>query len=252
VDPLLSDPAVEVRGLVITSGSRVLQRDLDFGVDGGRALALVGESGSGRRALFRSLVGLEAPAEGDVYYSGEALWASSERDRRRLMAELGVVLAGGALLSTKTLLENVALPLEAHTRLSNRDVRSLAHLKLALFGLAGYESHYPTEVDIQRRVCAALARATALDPALLFCEQPTAGLDPGAAAFVRDAIFRARDDMGTTLVVMTNDVAFVLAADEAVFLGVESKTLKARGSPAWLREHAADADVRAFLAGPRA
>lgn len=248
----MSVPAVEVRGLVITSGSRVLQRDLDFEVDGGRALAIVAESGSGRRALFRSLVGLEAPAEGDVYYGGEALWAASDRDRRRLMAQLGVFLAGGGLLSTKTLLENVALPLEAHTRLSARDVRSLAQLKLALFGLAGYESHYPTEVDIQRRVCAGLARATALDPAVLCCEQPTAGLDPRAAAFVRDAIIRARDDMGATIVVLSNDLAFVLAADEAVFLGVESKTIKAKGSPAFLRDHATDADVRAFLLGPHA
>ena len=248
----MSGAAVEVKGLVITSGSRVLQRDLDFEVGRGRALAIVAESGSGRRALFRSLVGLEAPAEGDVYFAGEALWSASERDRRRLRGQLGVLLAGGALLSTKTLVENVALPLEAHTRLSARDVRSLAQLKLALFGLAGYESHYPTEVDIQRRVCAGLARATALDPAFLLCEQPVAGLDPGAAAFVRAAILRARDDMGTTLVVLSNDLAFVLAADEAVFLGVESKTIKAKGSPAFLRDHAPDAEVRTFLQGPRA
>lgn len=248
----MSAPAVEVRGLTITSGSRVLQRDLDFEVEEGRALAIVAESGSGRRALFRSLVGLEAPAEGDVYYGGEALWAASEHDHRRLMTRLGVLLAGGALLSTKTLLENVSLPLEAHTRLSARDVRSLAQLKLALFGLAGYESHYPTEVDIQRRICAGLARATALDPALLLCEQPTAGLDPRGAAFVREAILRARDDMGTTVVVLSNDLALVLEADEGVFLGVESKTVKAKGRPAWLRDNAQDPDVKAFLAGPRA
>ena len=241
-----------VRGLVITSGSRVLQRDLDFEVGAGESLAIVAESGSGRRALFRSLVGLEAPAEGDVFYWGEGLWAASEGERRRMTARAGVLLAGGALLSTKTLLENVALPLEAHTRMSARDVRALAQLKLALHGLAGYESHYPAEVDIQRRVCAGLARATALDPALLFCELPTAGLDPRAAAFVREAIVRARDDMGATVVALSNDLAFVLAADQAVFLGVETKTMRAKGSPALLRDSAADADVRAFLQGPRA
>ncbi len=248
----MSPPAVEARGLVITSGSRVLQRDLDFAVEAGHALAIVAESGSGRRALFRSLVGLEPPAEGDVYLAGEAIWAASERDRRRRMSRLGVLLAGAALLSTKTLLENVALPREAHTRLSARDVRGLAQLKLALLGLAGYESHYPTEVDIHRRIAAGLARATALDPAVLFCEQPTAGLDPRAAAFVREAVLRVRDEMGATIVVLTNDLAFVLAADEAVFLGVDTRTIRARGRPAWLREHAPDADIRAFLAGPRA
>lgn len=243
---------MEARGLVITSGSRVLQRDLDFQVPAGQALAIVAESGSGRRALFRSLVGLEAPAEGDVFLWGESLWTAEEPARRRLAARLGVLLAGGALLSTKTLLENVCLPLEAHTRLGARDVRALAALKLALYGLAGYESHYPTEVDIHRRICGGLARATALDPGIVFCELPTAGLDPKAAAFVREAILRARDDMGATVVALSNDLALVRAADEAVFLGVESKTVKARGNPAWLRDHAADAEVRAFLTGPSA
>ncbi len=241
---------MEARRLVITSGSRVLQRDLDFEVENGQALAIVAESGSGRRALFRSLVGLEPPAEGDVYLGGQPLWSGSESSRRRLMAQLGVLLSGGALLSTKTLLENVALPMEAHSRLAGRDARALAQLKLALFGLAGYESHYPTEVDLERRVCAGLARATALDPGFLFCEQPTAGLDPRGAAFVRDAIFRARDDLGATVVALSNDLGFVLRADQAVFLGLESKTIKAKGEPAWLRENA-DPDVRAFLAGPR-
>jgi phospholipid/cholesterol/gamma-HCH transport system ATP-binding protein len=251
VDPLLRGADLEARGLVITSGSRVLQRDLDFAVGAGRALVVVAESGSGRRALFRSLVGLEEPAEGDVFLGGEALWAASEQDRRRLAGDIGVLLAGGALLSTKTLLENVALPLEAHSRLSGRDARGLAQLKLALYGLAGYESHYPTEVDMQRRICGGLARATALDPAILFCELPTAGLDPKAAAFVRDAILRVRD-LGTTVVAMSNDLPFVLAADEAVFLGVETKTIKAKGHPAALRDHAPDPEVRAFLQGPRA
>jgi phospholipid/cholesterol/gamma-HCH transport system ATP-binding protein len=248
----LSAPAVDARGLTITSGSRVLQRELDFQVEPGQALAIVAESGTGRRALFRSLVGLEAPAEGDVLLWGESLWDADEVGRRRLAARLGVLLAGGALLSTKTLLENVCLPLEAHTRLSGRDVRGLGQLKLALFGLAGFESHYPTEVDIHRRVCGGLARATALDPGILFCEQPTAGLDPRAASFVRDAVFRARDDMGATVVALSNDLAFVLAADQAVFLGLDTKTIKASGRPADLRDGATDPEVKAFLAGPRA
>ena len=248
----MSTPALAVRGLVIMSGSRVLQRDLDFEVESGRVLVIVAESGSGRRALFRTLAGLEAPAQGDVAYFGQGLWSASEGDRRRMLSERGVLLAGGALLSTKTLLENVSLPLEAHTRLSARDVRALAQLKLALYGLAGYESHYPTEVDVQRRVCGGLARASALDPAILFLEQPVAGLDPGAAAVVRDAIFRARDDLGTTIVALSNDLAFVLAADDAVFLGVETKTIKAKGTLAALRDHSTDPEVRAFLQGPGA
>jgi phospholipid/cholesterol/gamma-HCH transport system ATP-binding protein len=243
-------PALAVRGLSLTSGSRVLQRDLDFEVDRGRFLAVVGETGAGRRALLRSLVGLEAPAAGDVLVSGTGLWSATEAERARLREGFGILLAGGALLAIKTLLENVALPLRVRTHLRPRDVVDVARLKLALVGLAGYEHHYPAEVDEPRRVCAGLARATALDPGILFCERPTDGLDPISAARVRDSILRARDLLGTTVVVVSNDVRMVLAADEAVFLDMESKSMKARGNPARLRAESDDPEIRAFLQGP--
>jgi len=246
-------PAIlEARGLLITSGSRVLQHHLDFEAERGSVLAIVGEEGCGKRALLRTMIGLERPAEGDVYYEGEALWAASDADRLRRMAHFGTQLAGGALLSSKTLLENVSLPLEAHSPLGGRDIRSVARLKLAVMGLAGYESHFPGEVDEQQRVAAALARATALDPDVLFCERPTAGLDPRAARFVSDAILRARDTLGATVVMVTNDVGLVMTADEAVFLGLETRSMKARGKPTDLRDHTADPEVRAFLSGARA
>ena len=248
----MAPPILEARGLLITSGSRVLQKDLDFEAARGTLLAIVGEEGSGKRALLRTMIGLERPAEGDVFYDGEPLWAASDADRLRRQAHFGTQLAGGALLSSKTLLENVSLPLEAHSQLASRDVRSVARLKLALMGLAGYESHFPGEVDEQQRIAAALARATALDPDVLFCERPTAGLDPRAARSVTEAILRARDDLGATVVVVSNDVGLVMMADEAVFLGLETRTMKARGRPADLRDHAADPEVRAFLAGARA
>jgi phospholipid/cholesterol/gamma-HCH transport system ATP-binding protein len=241
---------IEVRDLVLTSGSRVLQR-VAFEVARGQVLAIVGEEGCGKRALFRTMIGLERPAEGDVFYEGEGLWAASETDRLRRMARFGSQLAGGALLSTKTLLENVSLPLEVHSNLVPKDVRSVARLKLALMGLAGYESHFPGEVDEQNRIAAALARATALDPDVLFCERPTAGLDARASRLVSDSILRARDHLGATVIVVTNDAALVLAADEAIFLGLESRSMKARGKPTDLRDHAAAPEVRAFLSGSR-
>ena len=244
-------PLIEVRHLLLTSGSRVLQRDLEFEAMRGQVLAIVGEEGSGKRALLRTMIGLERPAEGDVFYEGEALWAASEADRRRWMTRFGSQLAGGALLSTKTLIENVALPLEVHSHLPPKDIRAVARLKLALMGLADYENHFPGEVDEQNRIAAALARATALDPDVLFCERPTAGLDPRAARLVSDSILRARDHLGATVVVVTNDVSLVMAADEAVFLGLESRSMKARGKPADLRDHAVAPDVRAFLSGLR-
>jgi phospholipid/cholesterol/gamma-HCH transport system ATP-binding protein len=244
-------PFLEARNLALTSGSRVLQRELSFDVPRGHVLAIVGDDGAGKRPLLRAMVGLEAPAEGDVFYEGVGLWAAPDAERLRLRARMGVLLAGGALLSTKTLLENVSLPLEVHTALRPRDVRSVARLKLAVMGVAGYENHYPAEVDGYRRISAALARATALDPDVLFCERPTAELDPRAAAFVTDSILRARDHLGATVVVVSNDAAVVLAADDAVFLGMETKTMRARGKPTYLRDHAEDAEVRVFLGGSR-
>lgn len=247
----VTSPFIEVRHLLLTSGSRVLQRDLGFEAMRGTVLAIVGEEGSGKRALLRTMIGVEAPAGGDVYYDGEALWAAPHADRHRRMARFGSQLAGGALLSTKTLLENVALPLEVHSQMPPRDMRAVAQLKLALMGLAGYENHFPGEVDEQNRIAAALARATAMDPEVLFCERPTAGLDPRAARLVSESIMRARDHLGATVVVVTNDPALVMASDEALFLGVESRTMKARGKPADLRDHAEAQDVRAFLSGAR-
>lgn len=241
---------IEVRGLTLKSGSRVLQKGLDFAAGPGQMLAVVGESGTGKRALLRVMAGREAPAEGDVFFSGVPYWSSPDEERRRLTSRIGVAFARGALLSTKTLLENVALPLEAHTTLSAREVGEVARFKLAALGLAGHEQHLPTEVDEQKRVAAGLARATALDPEILFCERPTEGLDPRASARVTEALGLARD-RGATVVVVSSDPLLAQAADEVVFLGLESRTLKAKGRPDWLRDHATDPDVRAFLQGGR-
>ena len=198
------------------------------------------------------MVGLERPAEGDVLYSGEGFWSGTDEDRERLKLRFGVLFAGGALFSTKTLLENVTLKLRIHTRLADEDVLAVARLKLALMGLAGYENHYPSEVDASRRAWAGLARATVLDPEILFFEEPTARLDPLDARRVDDVVRRLRDDLGATVVLVSNDLASLFAvADEAIFLDSESKTMTARGNPAYLRDHSPDPKVRAFLGGGR-
>ena len=245
-------PLIEVRGLTLTRGSSVVQRGLDFTVRRGQVFAIMGDTGAGKSTLLRHMVGLERPAEGDVLYSGEGFWSGTEEDRERLKARFGVLFAGGALLSTKTLLENVTLGLRLHTKLADEDVLAVARLKLALMGLTGLEHHYPSEVDESRRAWAGLARATALDPEILFLEEPSTRLDPLGARRVDDLIRRLRDDSGATVVLVSNDVPSIFAvADEAIFLDSESKTMTARGNPAHLRDHAADAKVRAFLGGER-
>jgi phospholipid/cholesterol/gamma-HCH transport system ATP-binding protein len=245
-------PLIEVRGLVLARGAAVVPRGLDFTVDRGLVFGITGQTGAGKRTLLRHMVGLDRPAEGEVLYSGEGLWSGTEKDRERLKTRLGVLFAGGALLSTKTLLENVALTLRLHTSLAEEDVLDVARLKLALMGLVGYEHHYPSEVDASRRAWAGLARATALDPEILFLEEPTARLDPLAARRVDDVVRRLRDDLGATVVLVSSDLASLLTvADEAIFLDSGSKTMTARGNPAQLRDHSPDPTVRAFLGGGR-
>lgn len=241
-------PLIEVRGLTLTRGPSAGQPGLDFTVRRGQVFAIVGDNGAGRSRLLRHMVGLERPAEGDVLYSGEGFWSGTEEDRERLKLRFGVLFAGGALFSTKTLLENVTLKLRLHTRLADEDVLAVARLKLALMGLTGYENHYPSEVDASLRAWAGLARATALDPEILFFEEPTARLDPLDARRVDDVVRRLRDDLGATVVLVSSDLASLFAvADEAIFLDSESQTMTARGNPAYLRDHSPDPKVRAFL-----
>jgi phospholipid/cholesterol/gamma-HCH transport system ATP-binding protein len=246
-------PLIEVRALTLRRGPAVVQSGLDFTVRRGQVFAIMGATGAGKTALLRHMVGLERPAEGEVLYSGESLWGGTEEDRERLQTGFGVLFAGGALFSTKTLLENVALKLRLHTKLAEEDTLAVARLKLALMGLTGYEHHYPSEVNESRRVWAGLARATALDPQILFFEEPSARLDPLGARRVDDVIRRLRDDLGTTVVLVSNDLAGLFAvADEAIYLDLESKTMTARGNPVHLRDHSPDPKVRAFLGGGRA
>lgn len=168
------------------------------------------------------------------------------------MRRFGVLFAGGALFSTKTLIENVAIGLRLHTALSRDDVVAVARLKLALMGLLGYENHYPSEVDESRRTWAGFARATALDPEILFLDEPAARLDPLGARRVDEIIRWFRDDLGATVVLVSNDHETLLSlADEAIFLDSETNTMTARGNPSHLRDHGLDPKVRAFLGGGR-
>jgi phospholipid/cholesterol/gamma-HCH transport system ATP-binding protein len=245
-------PLIEVRGLTIRRDKTLIQHGLNFTVARGQIFAIMGETGAGKSALIRHMVGLEPPAEGEVFYQGEGFWSGSEESRERLMRRFGGLFAGGALFSTKTLIENVAIGLRLHTALNRDDVVAVARLKLALMGLLGYENHYPSEVDESRRTWAGFARATALDPKILFLDEPAARLDPLGARRVDEIIRWCRDDLGATVVLASNDHETLFSlADEAIFLDSETNTMTARGNPAYLRDHSTDPKVRAFLGGGR-
>jgi phospholipid/cholesterol/gamma-HCH transport system ATP-binding protein len=243
---------VEARGLSIAGGPGIGLRGLNFAVLRARIAAIMGDGGAGKGALLRALAGLERPADGEVFHSGQAVWAASEKERARGTTACGILLSGGALLSGMSLVENVMLPLRLGSALSEEDLVAVARSKLALVGLAGSERRYPGEVHEAGRVWAGLARATALDPDLVFLEDPTSRLDPLGAKRMRETIRRMRDDHGVTVVMVSNDVGTILAvADDVLFLDREEGTMIGWGSPESLRDASPHPRVRAFLAEGR-
>ncbi len=240
--------AIRVEGLGLRYGSFRVLRDLNFGVRHGEIKVIMGGSGSGKSTLLKHLVGLERTDEGAIYYEEERfdpLLPGAEGWRRRF----GVLFQGGALWSAMTLEENVALPLEQHTDLASVEVRELVELKLSLVGLAGFGQRYPAELSGGMRKRAGLARAIALDPEILFFDEPSAGLDPVSSRRLDDLILELRDALGATVVVVTHELASIFAiADTAVFLDAESKTQLCDGRPRDLAEDPGSPPaVRAFL-----
>src|SRR5262245_51432043 len=241
-------PRIHVSGLTMAYGSFVIQRDLDFVVQQGEVFVIMGGSGCGKSTLLNHMVGLKQPARGDVVYDGESFWTSPPEVRDRLQRRLGVSFQAGALWSSMTLAENVGLPLQTFTRLSARQIREIVSLKLALVGLAGYEEFYPSEVSGGMLKRAGVARAMALDPDILFFDEPSAGLDPISSRRLDDLILELRASLGATMVVVTHELASIFAiADTAVFLDAETRTMIALGNPKKLRDESPEARVRTFL-----
>jgi phospholipid/cholesterol/gamma-HCH transport system ATP-binding protein len=229
-------------------GSFVIQRDLDFTVAPGEVFVIMGGSGCGKSTLLNHMIGLKTPARGDVLYDGESFWGATPESRDGLRRRLGVSFQQGALWSSMTLAENVGLPLQTFTRLPSRHVREIVSLKLALVGLAGYEEFYPSEISGGMLKRAGVARAMALDPDILFFDEPSAGLDPISSRRLDDLILELRDSLGATMVVVTHELASIFTiADNAVFLDAETRTMIAFGNPKTLRDECPNPTVRAFL-----
>src|SRR5215475_12651357 len=177
-DALPTLPRITVAGLTMAYGSFVIQHDLSFTIERGEIFVIMGGSGCGKSTLLNHMVGLRTPAKGDVLYDGQSFWHAADEERDQLRRRLGVSYQAGALWSSMTLAENVGLPLQAFTRLPARQISEIVSLKLALVGLAGYEEFYPAEVSGGMLKRAGVARAMALDPDILFFDEPSAGLDP--------------------------------------------------------------------------
>jgi phospholipid/cholesterol/gamma-HCH transport system ATP-binding protein len=229
-------------------GSHVLMRDLDFAVRRGSVFVVMGGSGSGKSTLLRHMIGLLEPAEGEVFYDGESFTRAGPAGRERLLRRVGVLYQSGALFSSLTLAENVGLPLGEYTDLSPAEIREVAALKLRLVGLRGFEDYYPAQISGGMQKRAGLARAIALDPDILFFDEPSAGLDPVSSRRLDDLILELRDSLGATVLVITHELASIFTiADDCIFLDPDSKTMIASGPPRELLAHSTDPRVRTFL-----
>ena len=241
-------PPIEVKDLVMAYDSHVVMEGLSFQVRRGEVFVIMGGSGSGKSTLLKYLIGLKKPAHGLILFDGEDFGAADEKARKRMLRRMGVLFQNGALWSGLTLAENVALPLEEYTSLRAEAIAEVVSLKLALVGLRGFESFYPAAISGGMRKRAALARAIALDPEVLFFDEPSSGLDPISASRLDDLILQLRASLGTTIVVVSHDLASIFTiADRALFLDIERKTMTALGRPADLRDAPPSEEVRRFL-----
>jgi phospholipid/cholesterol/gamma-HCH transport system ATP-binding protein len=239
---------IEVRDLMMAYGSFVLMRGLNFAVRHGDIFIIMGGSGCGKSTLLRHLIGLKEPAAGEILYNGVNFTTAAPETREQMLRGFGVLYQSGALWSSMTLAENVGLPLGEFTDLGPGEIREIASLKLALVGLKGFEDYYPNQISGGMQKRAGLARAMALDPQVLFFDEPSAGLDPVSSRLLDDLILELRDSLGATVVVVTHELASIFAiGSNAVFLDAESHTMIASGDPKELLAHSTDPRVRRFL-----
>lgn len=241
-------PAIELNEVMCGYGEQVVLESVSFAVKRAEIFFIIGGSGCGKSTLLRHMIGLQAPMRGSVKYSGRDFTKASAQERKELLRTFGVLYQGSALWSSMTLRENVSLPLELLTDLDRREREEIVALKLAQVGLAGYEDYMPAEISGGMKKRAGLARALALDPAIVFFDEPSAGLDPITSLKLDDLVREIRDTLGTTIVIVSHELASIFdLADRVVMLDRGAKGIIAEGNPQQLRDHSEDPRVREFL-----
>jgi phospholipid/cholesterol/gamma-HCH transport system ATP-binding protein len=229
-------------------GDYVVMRDMSFTVNRGEIFVIMGPSGCGKSTLLRHLIGLNEPARGEVWYGAVNFTQADPSARRKMVRHFGVLYQGGALWSSMTLAENIGLPLEEFTDLKGDQILEMASLKLSLVGLKGFENYYPSQISGGMQKRAGLARAIALDPDVLFFDEPSAGLDPISSRLLDDLILELRDSLGATVVVVSHELASIFSiADDSIFLDPGTRTIAAHGNPKELLEHCDNPIVHRFL-----
>jgi phospholipid/cholesterol/gamma-HCH transport system ATP-binding protein len=242
------NPHIAVKDLTIGFGDFIVQQDLNFSINRGEIFVIMGGSGCGKSTLLKVMNGLKSPQKGNVTINNKAMWSADNHSNHDLFRYSGTLFQSGALWSGMTLAENIALSLKQYTDISADMINEIAAYKLMLVGLSGFDDYYPNEISGGMKKRAGLARAMALDPEILYCDEPSAGLDPLSAKRLDELILQLRDSLGTTIVIVTHELASIFAiADNAVFLDAQSKTQLTVGNPNQLRINDSNPYVREFL-----
>jgi len=239
---------VTVRGLTMAYGPMVVMRDLNFEIKDREIFVIIGASGCGKSTLLRHMIGLQEPTQGSILYDGKDFTGTDPSDRSAFIHSFGVMYQSGALWSSLTLGENISMPMEETGKVPASTLRELVAYKLSLVGLSGYEDYYPSQISGGMKKRAGIARAMALDPDILFLDEPGAGLDPLSSRRFDDLILRLRESQRSTIIIVTHELASIFnIADRALFLDIATHTQGALGNPCHLRDHSENPAVRLFL-----
>ncbi|WP_295627184.1 ATP-binding cassette domain-containing protein [uncultured Nitrosomonas sp.] len=239
---------IEIHNLTMAYGDFIIQRDLNFTISRGDVFIIMGGSGCGKSTLMKHLIGLKPPASGDIIIDGMNYWKAQPREQEALKQRFGVMFQAGALWSSLTLAENIALPLGEYTKLSDKQIAEVVSLKLALVGLSGFEEFYPSQISGGMRKRASLARAIALDPEIVFFDEPSAGLDPISSRRLDNLILELSNSLRMTVVIVTHELASIFAiGNNSVFLDADTKTMLTTGDPNILRNDTSNPKVKNFL-----
>lgn len=242
------EQVIEVEGLTVRYGDNTILEDLELQVYKGEVLAVLGGSGCGKSVLLKHIIGLETPDKGKVVVKGIDIVQGREGEVRKLKREIGMLFQSAALFGSMTIWENVALPLSEFTDLPVHDIDLMVRMKLGMVGLAGYENHLPSELSGGMKKRAGIARAMALDPDILFFDEPSAGLDPITAAGLDTLIKQINTGMGTTMVIVTHELESIFSiAQRVIMLDKSKRGIIAEGTPWDLKARSTDPRVLNFF-----